>query len=169
MKAATPRRRFALDHNFPEPILSGLAAAIPMAELVPVRSIEARFIELDDWELLLALHNHELHWDGLVTNDANMLALPREMTVLAQTRLTLVVIRGDGDSAVRATGALLCHLPFICRHTTPERAQVWRLGTAQKNYDDVTVYLDQIAAKQGRTTEALFEKYKLSPTELSGG
>jgi hypothetical protein len=90
-----------------------------------------------------------------VTNDANMLALPREMTVLAQTRLTLVVIRGDGDSAVRATGALLCHLPFICRHTTPERAQVWRLGTAQKNYDDVTVYLDQIAAKQGRRRGAV--------------
>ncbi len=168
MRSATPRRRFALDHNFPEPILSGLAAAIPMAELVPVRFIEAHITELDDWELLLALHQHELHWDGLVTNDANMLALPREVTVLAQTRLTLVVIRGDGDSAVRATGALLCHLPFICRHTTPERAQVWRLRTAQKNYDEVTIYLDQIAARHGKTAEALFEEYKLSPAQLAG-
>lgn len=31
------RRLFALDHNFPEPVLLGLGKALPMVELVPIR------------------------------------------------------------------------------------------------------------------------------------
>jgi hypothetical protein len=95
-----------------------------------------------------------------------MLQLPKEMTVLAQTNLTLVVVKGEGDSPIRAAGALLCHLPFICRHTTQDRAQIWSLGVSQKNCEDVWGYLDAIAVKHGQTTEALFERYKLSKKEL---
>lgn len=160
------RRLFALDHNFPEPVLLGLAKAIPMAALVPVRTIRSELAEMDDWELLLALHRDERPWDGLVTNDTGMLSLPREMTVLSQTGLTLVVVRGEGGSPVRAIGALLCHLPFICRHTVAHRAQIWRLGVAQKNYEDASIYLDKIAEKHRTTVQALFEQHKLSNAEL---
>ena len=138
-----------------------------MADLVPLRNIAPGLAQLDDWEVLLALHQDMRPWDGLVTNDANMLGLPKEMPVLAQTNLTLVVVKGHGDSPVRATGALLCHMPFICRHTTRERAQVWSLGVAQKNYEDVFVYLDKIGEKQGLTGEALFNRHKLSKEELA--
>ncbi len=162
------RRLFALDHNFPEPVLLGLAKALPMADLVPVRSIGSELSEMDDWELLLALHQDGRSWDGLVTNDAAMLSLPREMTVLSQTGLTLVVVKGEGDSPVRAIGALLCHLPFICRHTVPDRAQIWRLAVAQKNYEAVSVYLDKIAEKQGTTVHALVEQHKLGKGALRG-
>jgi hypothetical protein len=68
---------FALDHNFPEPVLLGLAKAIPMAELVPIRTIRRELSELNDWELLLALHRDERPWDGLVTNDVGMLRRSR--------------------------------------------------------------------------------------------
>ena len=54
-----PRRLFALDHNFPEPVLAALATAIPMAELVPVRKIRDGMADLADWELLLALHRDQ--------------------------------------------------------------------------------------------------------------
>jgi len=37
------RRLFALDHNFPEPLLDALSASIPEAELVPVRRIDESF------------------------------------------------------------------------------------------------------------------------------
>src|SRR5215210_2478883 len=50
---------FALDQNFPEPIVNALNDFIPEVELVPVREIEALLAELDDWEVLLALHHHE--------------------------------------------------------------------------------------------------------------
>jgi hypothetical protein len=50
-------RRFALDQNFPEPIVDGLADWLaPDAELVPIRRIDARMATLDDWEVLAALH-----------------------------------------------------------------------------------------------------------------
>src|SRR5262245_52016978 len=139
------RRLFALDHNFPEPVLATLTTAIPMVDMVPVRTIRKEMADMDDWELLVALHRDKRPWDGLITNDEAILALPKEMTVLSQTRLTLVVVKGEGHSPVRATGVLLCHLAHICHHTTPERAQVWRLRVTQKNYEDASAYLDKIA------------------------
>jgi hypothetical protein len=71
------RRIFALDHNFPQPLLATLADALPQAELVPVRDIDPTFAELDDWELLRELYRHRRPWDGLITNDEAMLSLPR--------------------------------------------------------------------------------------------
>lgn len=52
------RRLFALDHNFPQPILAAMSDALPQAELVPVRDIDPSFANLDDWELLRELYRH---------------------------------------------------------------------------------------------------------------
>ena len=49
-------RLFALDHNFPQPIIDALIDFSVEAELVRVDRIDDRMPELDDWELLLALH-----------------------------------------------------------------------------------------------------------------
>ena len=73
------RRLFALDHNFPEPVLAAFADVLPMVELVPIRAIDAAWTDLEDWELLLALHRHEHNWDRLITNDEDMLSLDEEM------------------------------------------------------------------------------------------
>lgn len=51
-------RLFALDKNFPEPIVSVLSDFQADAQLVPLDRIDARMSTLDDWELLLALHHH---------------------------------------------------------------------------------------------------------------
>ena len=42
--------RFALDHNFPGPVLAAFAAMMPTVELVPISHIQD-LAELDDWEL----------------------------------------------------------------------------------------------------------------------
>jgi hypothetical protein len=34
------RRLFALDHNFPQPMLAAMVDAVPQVELVPVRDID---------------------------------------------------------------------------------------------------------------------------------
>jgi hypothetical protein len=127
----TPRRLFALDQNFPEPVLAALESVLP-AELVPVRKIDPKLSEVADWELLLALHRHSRPWDGLITNDDAMLKLPKELVVLSQTRLTLVVAKGEGHNPIRAVGALLCHLSHIRHQTNPQAAQIWTLRVAQK-------------------------------------
>ena len=121
-------RLFALDQNFPEPIIRALDTYITEAELVPLRQIDARLTaDIDDWEVILALHHHERPWDGLVTTDEGMLSLPRELSVVRQTNFTLVVAQDSGHDPIKATGLLLTHLPWICRETSSAGGQVWRL------------------------------------------
>jgi len=92
-------RLFALDQNFPQPIVKVLQDFQADAELVPLRAIDERMSELDDWRLLLALHHHERPWDGLITTDSSILFQPLELSVLIQTRLTLVVTLEGTDQA----------------------------------------------------------------------
>jgi alkanesulfonate monooxygenase SsuD/methylene tetrahydromethanopterin reductase-like flavin-dependent oxidoreductase (luciferase family) len=110
-------RLFALDQNFPAPIVSVLTEYQEDAELVRVSSIDSRLADLDDWEILLALHNHDRQWDGLITNDTSMLNQPRELSVLVQTKLTLVDIQRAGHNPVKASGMLFAYLSRICQLT----------------------------------------------------
>jgi hypothetical protein len=160
------RRLFALDHNFPEPVLAAFASVLPMAELIPIRLIDSSWSTLEDWELLLALHRHPRPWDGLITNDDAMLSLAKEMTVLSQTRLSLVVAKGEGHNPIRAVGAILCHLPHICHQTTQDSAQVWNLRVSQKNHEDVHDYLDRIAQKGKTTVANLIASNRIPASEL---
>lgn len=81
-------RLFALDKNFPEPIVGVLSDFQADAQLVPLDRIDTRMSTLDDWELLLALHHHSDPWDGLITTDSSMLAQGLELATLIQTKLT---------------------------------------------------------------------------------
>jgi hypothetical protein len=161
----TPRRLFALDQNFPEPVLAALESVLP-AELVPVRKIDPKLSEVADWELLLALHQHPRPWDGLITNDDAMLKLPKELVVLSQTKLTLVVAKGEGHNPIRAVGALLCHLSHICHQTNPQAAQIWTLRVAQKPADAVDTYLETIAKTQGTTVQNLIAANRIPAVDL---
>lgn len=159
-------RLFALDHNFPQPILSALVHALPQVELVPVHDIDPGFADLDDWELLRELYRHDPPWDGMITNDDAMLSLPKEMTVLDQTGLTLVVAKGEGHNPIRAVGTLMCHLSHICHHTTPGIAQIWKLRVAQKNAEPVRDYLETIASKSKTTVNKLVADHRLPASDF---
>ena len=104
-RRAVPPRQFALDHNFPQPIVDVVAPFLVEAELVPLQRIDTRMTELDDWEVLLALHADHRPWDGLITTDSGMLALPKELAVLLQTKLTLVVAEAAGHGPAEGDGA----------------------------------------------------------------
>jgi len=106
-------RLFALDHNFPQPIVDFQVEA----ELVRIDRIDHRMPDLDDWKLLLALHHHPQPWDGLITTDSSILRQPRELAVLIQTRLTLVVALASGHDPVKASGLLFAYLAGICKRT----------------------------------------------------
>lgn len=156
-----PRRLFALDQNFPEPIVASMEEFIESAELVPVRRIGPKFSTLEDWELLLALNNHHREWDGLITSDASMLKVPRVVSVLVQTKLTIVVAHGQGDNPVRATGVVLAHIDHICHNTDKRKPQVWFLGVTQKPHEEAWDYLKVIAQRRGVSTTELFNKHKI--------
>lgn len=160
-------RRFALDQNFPEPIVDGLADWLASeAELLPIRQIDKRMATLDDWEILQALHADEVEWDGLITTDAKMLSLPRELALLCQTKLTLVVAEAVGHDPIKATGLVLSHISRICEQTRPDKPQIWRLRTSTKPADNPWDFLIRVAGRRNREAQALYSSERLSREQL---
>lgn len=146
-------RLFALDHNFPQPIVAVLAEFQSDAELVRVDRIDPRMADLDDWELLLALHHHARPWDGLITTDSSMLNQGPELAALIQTKLTLVVALESGHNPVKASGLLFAYLGGICRRTRSEVPQAWTLSAANRPHRPPWEFLKRFAEHNNRATD----------------
>ena len=166
--SSSGRRLFALDQGFPQNILEALRASVREAELVWIGKIDPALSTVEDWELLLRLSRHDRPWDGLITTDDSMLNLPKEMVVLHQTRLTLVVTESAGHDPVTATGLLLAHLPHICKETDRTKAQVWCLRTHRKPAEDPWVYLNSWAKRNRENPNNVYQRYRLRDEELGG-
>jgi hypothetical protein len=162
-----PRRLFALDQNFPESIVVALNEHIVEAEIVPVRHIDSQLAEIDDWELLLALHHHERSWDGLITTDSGMLNQARELAVVQQTNLSLVVAREAGHDPIKATGLLFTHLAWICRETRPDRPQVWDLVARNRPGVDPSEFFEKIARHTHRLADEVWRDGRLTAAEFA--
>jgi hypothetical protein len=161
-----PRALFALDHNYPLPILSALADYIPEAQLVPLSEIDPRLPELEDWQILVALRLHARPWAGLVTNDADFLTSPRELAALIQTGLAVVVADAVGHDPIKATGLLLTHLQAVCMRLERRRPQLWHLTTAERRPIDPKEVLAGVAKHRKRSVDELYSENQLSSDEL---
>ena len=82
----------------------------------------------DDWQVLDALSRRG-DVDGFITNDAKILHLAREMVVLSETHLTLVVTDRVGHDPIRATGLVMLYLGHIVHRLShrPHRPQIFTL------------------------------------------
>jgi hypothetical protein len=160
-------RLFALDKNFPQPIVGVLSDFQADARLVPLDRIDTRMSTLDDWELLLALHHHSDAWDGLITTDSSMLSQGPELATLIQTKLTLVVAVASGHNPVKASGLLFAYLSGICQRTTPERAQVWRLNAVNRPHEEPWEFLKRFAEHNGRSADEVWAEFKLSADAIA--
>jgi hypothetical protein len=167
MAPSRPRRLFATDQNFPEPILDAVKPFIAWAELVPLRRIREELTDVDDWQVMLELYKDDRPWDGLITNDDKLLALPKEMVVLTQTQLTLVVVKGHGHNPIRATGLLMAHLEHICHQTDPKQSQIWLLSTSQKAPERPQDRLVKIAEAKNRPLPDLVREHQVAASELA--
>lgn len=168
LNLSRPPRRFALDESFPQPIVALLTEYLrDEAELVPLAGIDPRLAESDDdWRTLLFLHQRG-EWDGLITTNSGMLSLPRELAVLMQTKLSLVVAEESGHDPLRASGLLLLHLPGICRDTTATKPQLWRLrAPGRRPAIDPWDELERVADDQGESAADLYAEAKLSRSDL---
>jgi hypothetical protein len=146
---------FALDHNYPAPIIEQAKPYLSDVELVSIEDIDPRLPEFEDWELLLALHHHSREWDGMISNDTSMLDQERELAVLGYTHLTLVAPVAVGHDPIRSTGLVLTHIENIASRTTPRKPQIWRLAgrTGGGHHPDQFI-------------EKLAEKAQLDPLDL---
>jgi hypothetical protein len=161
------RRLFALDHNFPDPIVAVLAGYQNDAELVRIDRIDGRLADLQDWELLLALHHHERPWDGLITTDTSMVSQAPELATLLQTKLTLIVAKEAGHNPVKASGLLFAHLGGICKRTSPDIAQAWIISAVSRPPDDPWELLKRHAEHNNRSVQDVWKEHQLSPEELT--
>jgi len=123
---------FALDENFPEPLLLEIVSRYtPELDLRPIRHIDQRLTGgLGDDRLILALH--QLGVEGLITNDDRMLSLPEVLAVVQQTWFSVVTCRQTGHDPLVATGLLLTHLGRIGRRYRAGTPQVWRLSAPDR-------------------------------------
>jgi hypothetical protein len=160
-------RLFALDKNFPRPIVDVLSDFQADATLVSLDEIDPRLSTLDDWELLLALHHHDRPWDGLITTDSSMLSQAPELATLIQTRLTLVVAVASGHNPVKACGLLFAYLAGICKRTIADRPQVWRLSAANRSHEEPWDFLKVYAEHNDRNVQRVWDEARLSKDELA--
>ena len=141
--------RFVLDHNYPEPIIEIAQDSLAAVDLTYLHEIDSRLPDFaEDWRLLLALHHHDVPWDGMITNDANILNQARELAVLAYTQLTLVAPAGVGHNPIRSTGLVLTHIERIAAQTTPRRPQIWRLTGRTPAGSHPALHLERLAKRQ---------------------
>lgn len=163
---APPALRFALDQNFPTPLINAVCGYLPAElELRSLREIDARLSDLDDRPLFIALH--QLGWDGLITNNYKMLDVPTEIAAIVKTKMIVIAIEGLGHDPLRAVGALLLELPGLAERIRPRTSNVLRLAYRRRPSDEAWSYLQRAAERQGLDANELWKRVAVTDAELA--
>ncbi len=165
--AAPNQLELALDANFPEPILEALADYIQDIRLVPLDEIDGRLQDLDDRQLIIALH--QLGYTWLVTNNYKMLDNPYELAAVLKTKMTVFAIKGAGDDMLRATGALLLDLPPAVKRVSKGGAagRVFRFAPRSPTPRDPWDFMKKAAARREEPVNELYETAAVSNEEVT--
>lgn len=132
--------RFALDRNFPVQIISDVWP--PSIELVPLGAINPAMTAWDDWQIITELDRLG-GYDGLITDDGDMLALRNEMVALTRTSLSLIIADAAGDNPIEATGPLMMYLTNIIQSRPAAAPSIFVLSVDEVGRKQRKVY-DQI-------------------------
>jgi hypothetical protein len=153
---------FALDQNFPSVTMPPL----PDIDFIPLRQLYPDLIrDHDDWDVLRELKRRG-GVDGLITLDDNIVKLPKEMSVLHQTRLSLVVFRNVNNDPLVATDLLLVHASAIARSNDRRRPQLWVLSKPLSTPSNPWDEIKKLADRRGISAEELYRAEHLAPQEV---
>ena len=154
---------FVLDQNYPiAPLSIRWPTALQLSRLAEIAPELVR--DHEDWEIVHAL-NQRGDVTGFVTNDADMLELPREMVVLNDSQLTLVITDGVGHDPIRATGLLMVHLQEIARRVI-NKPQIFVLRPRPLQPLTSGSQLDKLADRQHIQTNRLISQERAVVREL---
>ena len=154
---------FVLDQNFP--MVVPIEHLFPDLTLRQLREMHPDLIQdHEDWEVLRELKVRG-GVDGLITLDRGMQQLEKEMVVLHQSRLPLVVFEGVENDPLVAAGLLLIHLPTIAKQLDRTKPQLWTLRKPQTKppvnpWDRVS----DLARRLKVSPQDVYERNKLPPT-----
>lgn len=153
-----PRKAtFLLDQDFPDPAIPEL----PDLDVHPLRQVHPDLIrDHEDWEVLREIKRRG-GADGLIPLDAGMLNQAKEMVVLKQTRLTLVVFRDTRNDPLVAAGLLMIHAPEIARRLDRRRPELWVLRKPPVAPENPWGRITQLAARESISPEALERRERI--------
>ena len=157
--------QLAMDHNFPEPLLTQIAPWIPEVEFVWLRDIHPDLPALEDRRMIVALH--QLGWVGLVTNNYKMLTIPTELAAILKTKIGFFCIEGTGDDPIRAAGALLLDLPGVLKDFQPGKGAIYRLKPRRPRPVVGWDLFTTAAERRETTAAALYDEVCVSDEELA--
>lgn len=118
----------------------------------------------EDWEVLRELRLRG-GVDSFITLDSRMLNLAKEMAVLCQARLSMVVFEDVDNDPLVATGLLMVHLPYISRQIVRRKAQLWiiRRHPTRSPLNPWNEGVARLADREGITAKELYERERIRP------
>lgn len=147
----SPKRPiFALDENFPQPILrEAIDKFVLGIEIVLLVDLEPSLLgAYQDHELIADLARRGV--EGLITCDDNMIFRSEVLDAIERARFSVVTCRRVGDDPVRASGLLLVHLPDVAKRHKRGQSQIWRLGTAESRPLEFSEHKRQVERRARR-------------------
>jgi hypothetical protein len=150
-------RRVALDHNFPEPVLASVDRWLKDVEFHHLRHVDPGLAELQDHELIYALHDRDL--SILVTHNWKMENDARVIVAVHLTRLTLLTLRKGGDDMIFATGVLLRDIVPILRREVP-KGQIFEARPSTIRPRPAYQVLQSLARRSGTTADGLIDEHR---------
>ena len=158
------RPQFVLDQSFPDSSL--LQTRLPDIDLVPLRTLYPDLThDHDDWQVLQQLRARG-GADAFVTVDAKMLSLEKEMVVLEQSRLTLVVFKDVDNDPLTAGALLVAASGRLARALDRRHSQVFQIHLPRIYPEKPQSRLEDIAKRRGGTAAAMRREHRQSPVEM---
>lgn len=146
-------RRFLLDQDFP--LLMADAGYWPGVTLDPLRDVHRDLTENhDDWQVLAEISRRG-GYDGFITLDSAMLNQPKEMVVLHQSLLKLIVIDDGGNDPLVATGLLMAYMPQILKRFDESKPQLWIVRPGERKPTNPWDQITAIANHRGANPRQL--------------
>ncbi len=151
------RVTFALDQNFPQPILQQVRGFIPQADMLSISEIDAALARVEDCELVSALGRRG--FSAVVTNDYHMLRQPGVLLAAQRRQVSIVAIEALGHDSVRATGAFLLDLPAIAKRIAASaKPMIFRIGHTSPTPHSISVEFENWARAASKKPKDLIRE-----------
>ncbi len=144
-----------------------LQTSLPDIEFIALRGV---FPDLtsnhDDWQVIQQLRARG-GCDAFVTTDSQMLSLAKEMVVLEQSRLSLVVVQDTNNDPLAAGALLVACAGRLARAFDRKRPQVFRIRLPRVLPEKPEVAIGTIASHtSGLTAASLRKAHRLTLAEM---
>ncbi len=155
----SPRQKavLLLDQDFPDPSIPPM----PDIDIQPLRNVHPDLTRNhEDWAVMQQIKQRG-GVDGLITLDARMLNQAKEMVVLKQARLTLVVFEDTDNDPFVAAGLLMIHAPEIARRLDRRKAELWILRKPKASPQNPWDRIELLAARESLSPDRLMRRERI--------